>query len=97
MPYKFLIFFKVGYLEQTDRSGYPEDVQTLKLVATFESRTRLRVKILDPLNSRYEVNVLDTVESDGGKHPVTDTDYEFSINTDVPGFSVSRKSNREVS
>lgn len=29
--------------------------------------------------------------------PIDDTDYEFSINTDIPGFSVTRKSNREVS
>lgn len=28
--------------------------------------------------------------------PIDDTDYEFSINTDIPGFSVTRKSNREV-
>lgn len=86
---------QVGYLEQTDKSGYPDDVPTLKLVATFETRTRLRVKIFDPLNRRYEVNVLDSLQP---RHelPVTETDYTFSINTDVPGFSVSRKSNQEV-
>lgn len=87
---------QVGYLEQTGKSGYPEDIPLLKLVATFESRSRLRVKMFDAENQRYEVNVLPDTDTLTAQLPVDDTDYEFFINTDVPGFSVSRKSNQEV-
>ena len=80
-------------MEQVSKSGYPEDVPLLKLVATFESRHRLRVKIFDAEKTRYEVNVLDTLT---GKLPVNETDFEFCVNTGVPGFSVLRKSTRTV-
>lgn len=68
----------------------------LKLVATFESRSRLRVKIFDAENRRYEVNVLPETTLTNKDIHMTETDYEFSVNTDIPGFSISRKSNREV-
>ena len=87
---------QVGYLKQIDTSGYPEEVSLLKIMATFETHTRLRVKIIDAENKRYEVNVLDTIQATD-ESPVLDADYEFSINMDIPGFSVTRKSNRQVS
>lgn len=66
----------------------------MKLVASFETRSRLRVKIEDAENKRYEVNLYNTLKSD--ELPVVTTDYEFIIDVDVPGFSIVRKSNREV-
>ena len=81
-------------MKQASPSHYAEDIHLLKLVATFESRSRLRVKIFDGENSRYEVKVLKTKVTEG--LPVNDTDYEFSINTGVPGFSVIRKLSNEV-
>ena len=87
---------QVGYLKQIDTSGYPEEVSLLKIMATFETHTRLRVKIIDAENKRYEVNVLDTIQVTD-ESPVLDADYEFSINMDIPGFSVTRKSNKQVS
>jgi hypothetical protein len=63
-------------------------------VATFETRHRLRVKIFDAEKTRYEVNVLDTTLTE--RLPVDETDFEFSVNTGVPGFSVLRKSTRTV-
>ena len=78
-------------------SGFPDDIPILKLVATYETRSRLRVKITDAENERYEVNVLKTSDHLKDKKPaVDDLDYIFELNTDIPGFSVSRKSNREV-
>lgn len=81
-------------MEQISKSGYPEDVPLLKLVATFETRHRLRVKIFDAEKTRYEVNVLDTTLTE--RLPIDETDFEFSVNTGVPGFSVLRKSTRTV-
>ena len=75
-------------MELISKSGYPEDIRLLKLVATFETRSRLHVKIFDAEKSRYEVNILNTYSE---MLPVDETDYEFAVNTGVPGFSVSRK------
>uniref|UniRef100_A0A0P5XVY9 Lysosomal alpha-glucosidase protein n=1 Tax=Daphnia magna TaxID=35525 RepID=A0A0P5XVY9_9CRUS len=86
----------VGYLEQIGYSGYPEDIPLLKLIATFETRSRLRVKIMDAENKRYEINVLNSLQTDDTFLPVNDYDYKFSINSDTTGFSISRKENREV-
>ena len=87
--------FQVAYLEKTGHSGYPEEISLLKLVATFETKSRLRVKIVDPMNKRYEVNVLDSFQTEDilNEH---DYDYAFSVNTDITGFSISRKSDQEV-
>ncbi len=65
-------------------------------MATFETNNRLRVKIVDAMNKRYEVNVLDSLQTEDVL-PVHDYDYTFSVNTDVTGFSIARKSNQEVS
>lgn len=81
-------------MKKTGSSGYPEEISLLKIVVTYETRSRLRVKIIDAENKRYEVDLLNT--SDNEVH-VRETDYEFSINMDLPGFTVYRKSNGEVS
>ncbi len=65
-------------------------------MATFETNNRLRVKIVDAMNKRYEVNVLDSLQAEDVL-PVHDYDYTFSVNTDITGFSIARKSNQEVS
>ena len=82
-------------MQLSSRSGYPQDVDLLKLVATFESRSRLRVKVTDALNSRYEVDLLDT-RSNEMEFPVEDADYEFIIDEANVGFSVKRKATNEV-
>lgn len=51
---------------------------------------------MDAENKRYEVNVLNNQQTDDILLPVHDYDYEFSVNTDTTGFSISRKSNQEV-
>jgi hypothetical protein len=48
------------------------------------------------MNKRYEVNVLDSLQAEDVL-PVHDYDYTFSVNTDITGFSIARKSNQEVS
>ncbi len=65
-------------------------------MATFETNNRLRVKIVDAMNKRYEVNVLDSLEAEDVL-PVHDYVYTFSVDTDITGFSIARKSNQEVS
>jgi len=86
-----------AYLQLNGGSGYPEDIQLLKLVATFETRSRLRVKIVDPTNERYEVNVFETSRTENVPlSGMNETDYEFLIDTKVPGFSVVRKSSQET-
>ena len=66
------------------------------MIATFESRSRLRVQIVDAQNQRYQVNVLSETVTEGLPVDVNDTDYEFVVNADLPGFSVLRRSNQEV-
>lgn len=78
-------------------SGYPEDIPLLKLVASFKTRSRLQVKITDAVKERYEVDVLKTRDSTHDELPPEDFDYAFEINTDILGFSISRKFNGEVS
>ena len=65
-------------------------------MATFETNSRLRVKIVDAMNKRYEVNVLDSLQTEDFL-PVHEYHYTFSVNTDITGFSIARKSSKEVS
>lgn len=90
------MFLQVGYLKQIGYSGYPEEIPLLKLIATFETKSRLRVKIVDAVNKRYEVNVLDFFQTEDDILPVHDYDYTFVVNTDITGFSIARKFNEEV-
>ena len=76
------MFLQVGYLKQIGYSGYPEEIPLLKLIATFETKGRLRVKIVDAVNKRYEVNVLDFLQTEDDILPVHDYDYTFVVNTD---------------
>ena len=86
----------MAYLKLTRESSYPEDIQLLKLVAHFETRSRLRVKIVDATNDRYEVSVLETKMTEDLPKNHNRNDYEFLINSKTPGFRVVRRSSQEV-
>lgn len=86
----------VAYLKLTRESSYPEDIQLLKLVAHFETRSRLRVKIVDATNDRYEVSVLETKMTEDLPKNHNRNDYEFLINSKTPGFRVVRRSSQET-
>ena len=81
-------------MKLTHGSGLPEDIQLLRLVAHFETHSRLRIRIVDATNDRYEVDVLETKIPEYS--PRNRSEYKFTINSKVPGFSVVRKSTREV-
>ena len=53
------------------------------------------MKIVDAQDRRYEVKVLDSV-SEQLPVDVNQTDYEFLLDVEIPGFSVVRKSTQEV-
>lgn len=100
MEMKCRVWFQVAYLKQVGDSTYPDDVALLKLVATFESRTRLRVQIVDALHERFHVDVLGAPPPPppASQRPVdvNDTDYQFVIDTGLTGFSVVRRASQEV-
>jgi len=81
-------------MQLTRKSNYPEDIQLLKLVADFETQSRLRIRIFDANNNRYEVDLPETKTTENRTR--NHNEYEFFIDSKTPGFSVVRKSTQEV-
>ena len=40
---------------------FPDEVQTLKCIISYETDSRLRVKIFDPAKERYEVQYITSI------------------------------------
>ncbi|CAG0918268.1 unnamed protein product [Notodromas monacha] len=84
---------KTLFLTRVYASGYPSDVPLLRVDVKFETDSRLRVKIYDPLKKRYEVpwpQVPDVRTA--AKNPLYEFDYSFR----PFGFRVIRKDNGQV-
>ncbi|XP_030765567.1 lysosomal alpha-glucosidase-like [Sitophilus oryzae] len=92
--YKFVnvsetAFGLVAYLQRSYQSGYPNDVEVIQLIVKYETENRLHIKIVDPLNIRYEPAYPEL--------PIVDTaaenlNYIFELDTFKAGFKVVRKS-----
>lgn len=79
---------EVLLLNLTRTSPYPNNIKTVKMTISRETKSRLRIRILDNDNFRYEppypeVPVLGPF--------TTDTDYKILVNEDNFGFAVIRK------
>ncbi|XP_063681352.1 probable maltase-glucoamylase 2 isoform X2 [Bolinopsis microptera] len=74
-------------LERIDAldSIFPDEVKTLKCIISYETDSRLRVKIFDPAKERYEVPMSSHHEVSGHR-----MQYILTITRQMFGFSVSR-------
>ncbi|KAK7508001.1 hypothetical protein BaRGS_00000966 [Batillaria attramentaria] len=73
-------------------SPFPNDVVQLQVDVTFETESRLRFKIFDPKNQRYEVPLNLTKTGT----PVANPDYNVTLQSNPFGILVTRKSNGAV-
>ncbi|CAG9821832.1 unnamed protein product [Phaedon cochleariae] len=77
-----------AFLKRDYQSGYPDDVEILKMVVQYDSETRLHIKVLDPKTPRFE--------SPYPEVPIVDIaslnrSYIFELNPVTPGFRIIRK------
>ncbi|XP_063961375.1 lysosomal alpha-glucosidase-like isoform X2 [Lytechinus pictus] len=79
-------------LKRTTQSYYPNDIMNLKMDVYFETDTRLRVKIYDPNQSRYEVPIETPPFTFLPSNPM----YKVQLSSGQTGFNVIRKANQEV-
>lgn len=82
----------VAYLKRDQPSPYPKDIGNVRIDVYLETKYRLRIKISDADNVRYEVPIPQVPPAG---EAVLDTDYNFAFKSDV-GFSISRKDTGEV-
>lgn len=84
----------VAYLQRTFQSAYPRDVQTLRLDVEYQTNDRVRVKISDAVNKRWE--------SIYPKNPsrymkaADNPNYEVVVDIQHLGFIVRRKDGTEL-
>uniref|UniRef100_A0A8C5WMN8 Lysosomal alpha-glucosidase n=1 Tax=Leptobrachium leishanense TaxID=445787 RepID=A0A8C5WMN8_9ANUR len=86
---------EMGYSATLTRSAptfMPRDITTLRLDVMFETPTRLRFTIKDPVNVRYEVPLRTPKVSEGA----SSTLYDVQFNKDPFGMIVRRKSSGRV-
>ncbi|XP_077461287.1 lysosomal alpha-glucosidase [Stigmatopora argus] len=74
------------------KTHYPADVMTLELDVRYETDTRLRVRITDPSNSRYEVPISVPTVTKKAERP----DYAVELSEDPFGLIVRRNSTGAV-
>ncbi|XP_065580074.1 lysosomal alpha-glucosidase-like [Artemia franciscana] len=75
-------------------SGYVDDILNLGVEAFFETNYRLRIKIYDRENRRYEPPVPVTEPKDFVEE--LSTEYEFKIDPKKTGFVVKRRATGEI-
>lgn len=73
---------------------YGPDIQTLSFDVMMETESRIRVKITDSANQRWEVP--NVVKTSAPVNKPTNTNYDFSYTSKPFGFAIRRKSNNEV-
>lgn len=85
---------QLAYLRRTFNSAYPRDVQTLKLEVEHQTNERVRVKISDAENARWEPPYpkIETKNSKAADNPL----YEVTVDTAQVGFKVTRKDGSEM-
>lgn len=86
----------VDVYKNDSKLPYPDEVMKLKLEAYYETDTRLRVKISDPKNKRYEVPSDHTVPTEKAKNPIYSFELQGYENGDYFSFSVIRPSTNSV-
>ncbi|CAG9860741.1 unnamed protein product [Phyllotreta striolata] len=86
-------FGLTAFLKREYSTGYPGDVGVIKMVVKYESETRLRVKIVDPLSNRYECPYPEIPIVDKASINLM---YRFEIDTFHRGFKVKRKSDDTI-
>jgi len=86
----------VASIEKKQASGFrPREVLKLFVNATFDTDRRLRLRITDPNEARFEVPVLIEREAARLEAP-TQTDYELVVNADPFFLKVYRKSTKRL-
>ncbi|KAL6079351.1 P-type domain-containing protein [Balamuthia mandrillaris] len=75
-------------------SKYGIDISPLQMNVYLETESRLRVKIFDPNNKRWEVS--NVIQSPPCKHVALKTLYSISYTTSPFGFAITRRSNGET-
>ncbi|XP_066517719.1 lysosomal alpha-glucosidase [Hoplias malabaricus] len=69
---------EVGYrgtLRRLQKTYYPNDIEALQLDVLFESNSRLRVKITDPVQQRYEVPIDVPVVKERAPNPLYTVEF----------------------
>lgn len=85
---------EMSYSLQKDKPSHrPNEILNLEVLLIFESEQTLRVKIIDPNNSRYEVPSLNRTQK---SRPKNDTDYQIFINENPFGIKIFRKSTGKI-
>ncbi|CAH0546035.1 unnamed protein product [Brassicogethes aeneus] len=82
-------FGMVIFMKRNFKTDYPDDVEILKMIVKYESDTRLHVKIVDPLTSRFEPPYPELPIVDRAS---TNTLYHFELDLLKSGFKIKRKS-----
>uniref|UniRef100_A0A673AJL8 Lysosomal alpha-glucosidase-like n=1 Tax=Sphaeramia orbicularis TaxID=375764 RepID=A0A673AJL8_9TELE len=77
-----------GTLVKEVKTYYPEDIFTLELEMRYETNTRLRVRITDPSEPRFEVPVSVPTATMNAENP----DYVVELSKNPFGLIVKRKS-----
>uniref|UniRef100_A0A4W4FQD4 P-type domain-containing protein n=1 Tax=Electrophorus electricus TaxID=8005 RepID=A0A4W4FQD4_ELEEL len=81
-----------GKLIRTQKTYYPKDIETLQFDVLYESNNRLRMKITDPANERYEVPIDVPVVKTRAPNPM----YTVEFIKKPFGLIVKRKQNGAV-
>lgn len=77
-------------------SPYGKDIDTLLLNVTFETDTRLRVRITDPSQARYEVPIPTPVKAGTPPSSSTSMDYKVTTTANPFGLAITRVSTGQV-
>ncbi|XP_011052776.1 PREDICTED: lysosomal alpha-glucosidase-like isoform X2 [Acromyrmex echinatior] len=80
----------LGFLSQEKKSVYKNNVPLVKIEATSINSSILRVKIYDPIKTRYEPPWPIRSDPKPFLYQVVDTKYQFNTDDIKPGFKVNR-------
>ncbi|XP_045462356.1 lysosomal alpha-glucosidase-like [Harmonia axyridis] len=86
-------FGLIAFLKRSYRSAYPDDVEIIKLIVKYETESRLHIKIIDPLQHRFEPPYPEIPIVDRAAINLL---YQFVYIPEKPGFQVVRKSDGTV-
>ncbi|KAL6206357.1 hypothetical protein ACLB2K_023605 [Fragaria x ananassa] len=78
---------------------YGPDIPNLKLYASYETKERLRIRIIDSDNQRWEIpqDILPHQTPQTSHHSISENDFIFTLHNTTPfGFTVTRRSSSEV-